>query len=255
MPTIRRPLYVSVVLALFLAPRAYPQYSIVSPPATYGDPDLRGISVGYTIPVLCDGAGESMDAWASSFLEAEGKPPVKPASTGDEDIDMEAESDYSREYALWASMYSSLSAADSDAATAWAEGAKGPGIGEVVIVKVLGLEGLGIRAGFQKNADLYSKNARPRKVRVWALAAGHLNIGQYYNYYEDVKALTFIDSELDDVMDWQPLYAPSVKAPATTISGTDDTADTAWFVAVQILSVYPGSKWEDCCITEIGIMQ
>jgi hypothetical protein len=124
-------------------PFVHSQYRIVDPPATHGDPGLRGISVGYTIPLLCDGVGEPMDAWASSFLKAEGKPPVKPKFTGDEDTDMEIECDYSYDYARWASMYSSLSLSDSDPSTVWAEGVKGPGIGEVVITKVLGSRGWG----------------------------------------------------------------------------------------------------------------
>lgn len=46
------------------------------------------------------------DAWLSSFLKAEGKPPGKPAATGDEEADMQAVYEYVRALANWASMYS-----------------------------------------------------------------------------------------------------------------------------------------------------
>jgi hypothetical protein len=241
-------------MTVFAASPAFAQYRIIAPPATYGNPSLRNIEIGFTIPELCDGTGEFTDAWSSSFLKAEGKPPQKPKLTGDEDEDLEAESYYSMEYAGWAAMYSAGSVRDGSPATAWVEGVKGPGIGDVVIAPLPRLTGIGILSGFQRNADLFSKNARPRKVRVWLLAAGRKDAGQYDLYYLDVKALACRDVELADKMGWQalPLPSPPADTPPTQTGESEGKPTTVWFAAVQILSVYPGSRWEDCCISEIG---
>ncbi len=238
-----------VMLALPVAA----QYRTVDPPSTYGTLSLRDIDTGYVIPELYPGGGDSWDSWSSSFLKADGQAPKKPAATGDEDTDIENESDFSERYAAWAAMYSAQSVMDGDPATAWAEGAKGPGVGEVVVARIPEPEGIGIMPGFQRSADLFARNARPRKVRVWLLAASRMDVGQYENYYYDVKALAFHDIELADAMGWQALPLPAAAAPPTTMSGGyEGEPFTDWFVAVRVLSVYPGSRWEDCCISEIG---
>lgn len=238
-------------IAVFL----YGQFVTVDPPKTYGNPDLRNIKIDYVIPELCDGGGIYNDAWSSSFLKAEGKPPAQPAATSDEEADMEAQYEYAWALANWASMYSAQSLRDDNPETCWVEGVKGTGSGEVVIAPIPGLKNIGIRNGFQKNTDLYTKNARPRKIKVWLLAAERKNIGEAFDFYINVKAYAVREVELKDTMGWQELPLPQApgNVPKTQVYGMDAKDLTIrWFVAIQIISVYPGSKWEDCCISDIG---
>lgn len=250
----KRPLAFSLSACLFALLAALPaaaQYPIIPPPETHGDSSLRKIAEGYTIPVLVDLAGASADAWSSSFLKAEGKPPAKrDLAEGEEEYELDSE--YSFAYADWASMYSTRSLMDGSPSTAWAEGVAGSGIGEVAIAMLPGLEGIGIRPGFQHNADYFAKNARPRRLRVWLLASLRREVTEITECYVDVKALAYRDVELADRMGWQSLPLPA--APALE-PDPERGEGPFWFVAVQILSVYPGSRWEDCCISDIGMMK
>jgi len=240
---------------LLAAVPAPAQHPLVEPPASFGDPSLRSIEAGFAIPLLRDLAGSSMDLWSSSFLGPEGEPPGKPPASGSA-ADWALEDDYSYRYASWACMYSAASLADDNPRTAWIEGVEGPGVGEVVIARVPAARGLGIRSGFQRSPELFARNARPRRVRVWLLAAASMDASELDEIYEDVRALASIEVELADRMGWQPLPLPSAHAEPTARPGraSDKAGRTAWFVAVQILSAYPGSRWEDCCISDIGMI-
>jgi len=250
----KRPFAFSLFAGLFALLAALPvaaQYPIIAPPETHGDSSLRKIAEGYTIPVLVDLAGASADAWSSSFLKAEGKPPAKRAlAEGEEEYELDSE--YSFAYADWASMYSARSLMDGSPSTPWVEGVTGPGIGEVAIAMLPGFEGIGIRPGFQHSADYFAKNARPRKLRVWLLASLRREITEITECYVDVKALASLDVELADRMGWQSLPLPA----APELEPDPERGEGPfWFVAVQILSVYKGSRWEDCCISDIGVME
>jgi hypothetical protein len=234
------------------------QFCDIKMPVSYGNPLLKKISQGFVLKDLCTGAGIHNDAWSSSFLQPEGKPPVKPAPTGDEDADMEAEYVYLAEYARWTCMYAPERLRDGDPATPWVEGVKGPGIGEVVVAYLPSLTTIGILNGFQKSADLYAKNTRPRKVKIWLLAAERMDVSECAEYYFNVKTIGSIEAELKDAMGWQklPLPVPPGNIPKTKTAGvSEQDSEVKWFVALQILSVYPGTKWEDCCISEIGVME
>ncbi len=244
----------AALIVLALPAAAFAQFRTVDPPQSYGDPVLSGIRVGFTIPVLVLGEGDAWDAWSTPFLRPDGTAPARPAPSGDADDDFINECDWSSAYARWAAMYSAQSVMDGDPATGWAEGAKGSGVGSVLVAAIPGSSGIGIKSGFQRSASLFAKNARPRLVRVWLLAAARVAASQFDTYYYDVKALAYRDVELKDAMGWQALPLPPASAPPTMMEGSDQGDSTSWFVAVQILSVYPGSAWEDCCVTEIGAM-
>ncbi|HOJ99269.1 MAG TPA: hypothetical protein PLW34_06890 [Termitinemataceae bacterium] len=233
------------------------QMNPLYPPVTYGNPDLRNISLGYVIPMLEDELGKPEDQWASSFLKSEGKPPEKPKAPAGQELEPEVLYEYQVSFVSWASMYGPRRLKDNLADTCWVEGVEGPGIGEVVIAAVGDdLKKLGIRIGFQKNKDLYQKNARPRQVKVWLMAAEENVIGDP-GYLKNIKVYAVHEVELKDTMGWQPLPLPPIPAsvPKTKTEGLDPKHwKPHWLVAIQIVSVYPGSKWEDCCITEIGTM-
>lgn len=111
---------------------------------------------------------------------------------------------------------------DGDPATAWVEGAKGQGENEGVTFYFDGdyqVNGFIIKAGYHKSAELYQKNSRPAEIK----------ISDTYGSCE-----TYL---LQDVFAEQniKLIKPMV---------TDN-------ITVTILSVYPGSTFEDTVISEI----
>lgn len=109
--------------------------------------------------------------------------------------------------------------------TAWVENADGDGIGEWIKLsfdRTYTINGIEISNGYKKSADLYAKNNRPRQVRL------HFSDGSYQDYdltdtFEGAQRLTFPE-------------------PVTTNS-----------IMIELLSVYPGTKYQDTCITELQV--
>jgi len=197
--------------------------------------------------------------WSTSYLKATGKAPEKPAVTGDKDPE-EIDYEYDQVFDRWSSMYNAYSAMDGNPATAWCEGKEDEGIGEILIVKADILNPVYIWNGLGKNNNLYFANNRAKKIRLTVLQAkkaskliGQFNIGITYN---DITVLGSHDITLKDHNGWQPLPIPTHKRLSTQsiidnkeqIVKTEDTT----FIAVEILSVYKGTKYNDTCISEIG---
>ena len=109
---------------------------------------------------------------------------------------------------------------DGDLATAWNDGAPGSGVGERLTfafdepVELVSLE---IVNGYAKSADLYAANARVREARI-------------------VTDEVTTDVELLDIISPQ------------TIDGPFGTTGS---VTIEVLSVYPGNRYEDLAISEI----
>ena len=113
---------------------------------------------------------------------------------------------------------------DGDLSSAWVEDAAGQGEGESVTIRLDGtyaISGFTINAGYQKSADTYNNNSRPAGLRV-----------------------TFFDGS-------------SVEVSLEDVNGeqriTFDTAVDTSSVTFTILSVYPGSVYQDTAITEISL--
>lgn len=114
--------------------------------------------------------------------------------------------------------------ADGDLSSAWVEGAAGQGEGESITLRLDGtyaLSGFTINAGYQKSADTYYNNSRPAGLRV-TFSDG-----------------TGVDVSLEDVNGEQRV----------AFEGAVDTSS----VTFTILSVYPGSVYQDTAITEISL--
>lgn len=110
---------------------------------------------------------------------------------------------------------------DGSDGTAWCEGVPGTGAGESVAISFGGQAmplGLVIRNGYGKSADAYYDNARPRTVEVRTSTG---------NWYRTELADTIADQDLSLPGEW-----------------------IDW-VSVTIVDVYPGSKWDDTCITAL----
>lgn len=155
---------------------------------------------------------------------------------------------------LLACTYGPTRLLDGDPATAWCEGAKGPGVGEVVVVPLPGSGPLEIRDGYGKSPELFAQNARVRRVEVALLGSGWEAPAQY-TVVAATPVLGRREVELKDVDGWQELPLPEWSAPTgwapSLPAGWTVPPQTPRFVAMRILSVYPGTKYEDTCVSEI----
>lgn len=120
-------------------------------------------------------------------------------------------------------VYTASQLIDGDITEAWIEGANGQGINECITVYFDGkypISGMTIHAGFQRRADLYERNSRPAELRI-SYADG---MSEVYNL-QDINGAQIIDFS--------------------------DTVVTD-YVSLSIVSVYPGSEWEDTAISEVS---
>lgn len=105
---------------------------------------------------------------------------------------------------------------------AWVEGQRGQGIGEWITIdfrELRSVKAVIIRNGYQKNADIFSRNGRVQKLRL-VFSQG------------ETQTLT-----LKDDMDLQKIAI--------------DPAVSAWWVQFIIDDVYPGSRYADTAITKL----
>lgn len=202
------------------------------------NPILKALKVASVIKSLDDSGTGSFNHWCSSFLPPDAP---KPAKTAEMD-------DFLREYqwALdnWSCQYSPERLMDGNPATAWAEAAPDEGIGEAVIARVDLTKPVRIWAGFGHSLDYFKKNARPRKVLVTVLRAERGDAHQFGTVYQNIRAIAQGETELQDMNGYQALDLPSFDV--------DEDMAGLGFVAVKILSVYPGTKYKDALISEIS---
>lgn len=113
---------------------------------------------------------------------------------------------------------------DGSLSDAWVEGASGQGEGESITLNLDGIykmSGFTINAGYQKSSSTFENNSRPARLLVT---------------FSDGSS---VDVYLDDVIDQQKITFVS---PVETSS-----------VTFKIVSVYPGSKYQDTAISEISL--
>ncbi|HSV96501.1 MAG TPA: hypothetical protein VLM75_06135 [Spirochaetota bacterium] len=203
--------------------------------------------------------GEYSRNWSTSHLKATGTGPAKPVPTADQDPD-DVEREYYRDLENWECMYSAWSAMDGNYKTAWCEGKQDEGIGEILIVKADTRKPVQIWNGLGASDSLYKANNRAQKIRVWALQAGKAQkaIGQYDIgiAYEDITVVGSHEITLKDLNGWQPLPLPARRRPAfqSVIENGQPALkyEGSTFLAIEILSVYKGTKYNYTCISEIN---
>lgn len=132
-------------------------------------------------------------------------------------------------YCAWSSLapqsgndYGPDNLGDGDLRTAWCENAPGHGEGQAIAMVITGgseFTELAIHSGYQKSQSTYQKNSRPRDLRLTS--------------WDGVDMVV----TLADRMGEQRIRLPRAFAYSQ--------------IQLEILSVYPGSKWSDTCITEL----
>lgn len=175
------------------------------------------------------------DRWATSFLKAEGKPPE---SMPDYDYELDRDMDIHD----WTCMFAAFRAFDQNQETAWSEGVKGPGVGEVLVVPLKSSkEPIRIRPGFALSDALFKANNRPRRIKVYALNSTGRDTTQVGLLFWDWTVLTSKEFELKDSNAWQTIQLPAHSPAKESVN----------FIAIEILSVYKGSKYDDTLISEV----
>ncbi len=179
----------------------------------------------------------SFEAWSTSILKPEGKPPIIESADKDELGETKIK------YDNWSCMYSAYNAMDNNPKTAWSEGVEGDGIGEILIVSVDTSRPVEIWGGLGVSQELFNANNRPKNIRVYVLQANASSgAAQFGSFYSDIKVLGNHTIKLKDINNYQPLALPRFTL-------RKDGGRT--FVAIEILSVYRGLKYKDTCISEI----
>ncbi len=163
---------------------------------------------------------------------------------------------------------------DNNPETAWVEGAEGYGTGEYFIAD-LGymLPGkIEIRNGYQKSESIFKKNSRVKNAKITLFAGFHLpgevtEIGEIYRARQTGSSSVVT---LNDAIGLQevPLPVDMKSAFKERILLTRDfktefserledlqefetPMSLHWFLKVEIVDVYPGSDFDDTCISDI----
>ena len=141
--------------------------------------------------------------------------------------------------------YGKGSMRDNDLRTAWAEGAKGPGIGETIIFepKDAYVTEIALLNGFVSNEALYYANARIKKLRV------EVECGEGAEESERHQTQEII---LPD----RPYKDLNPRFPFAFVDWVVQHPSGDGFiqkVKLTILDVYPGRKYQDTAVTELYI--
>ena len=166
---------------------------------------------------------------------------------------------------------------DNDPATAWVEGVKGYGEGEYFIMD-LGYalpEKLSIRNGYQKSESVFRKNSRVKSAKITLFVGFHISgeVTEIAEIYKVKQAGNEIEVELKDKMGIQEIALPydiktifreRVDHTAEFRNVYRDRLDEVkkyepenmtpfylhYFLKFEITEVYPGSSWDDTCISD-----
>jgi len=209
-------------------------------PCETGNPRLAAFLRGEDAELsLNDGVTGDFAAWSTSFLNAEGQPPERPE---DYDVELDGNSDVHH----WTCMYAASRAFDRNQDTAWSEGVDGPGIGEALVVKVEDpRRPIQILPGFARSERLFRRNNRPERIRIYVLESRRPAATQMGIFFADLQILAKAEFTLEDKREWQTLRLPE---HAEKYSAPEHGRG---LIAIEILSVYKGSHYDDTLISEV----
>ncbi|PJZ77397.1 NADase-type glycan-binding domain-containing protein [Leptospira neocaledonica] len=214
----------------------------LSPCTNQGDRSIISKLKNGEIISSLEGGGKpgNFKYWSTSLLKAAGTPPkIKKDDLGYGRID----------YEKWSCQYSAYSANDKNTKTAWSEGVSGDGIGEIIIVQIDIDKPVKIWSGFGKSKELFYANNRPKEIEVYVLQAGVAAASQCCPVVYDIYRIGKGKVSLKDLNGYQDLPIPKFEYLNDSEGGVK-TSHT--FLAIEILSVYKGTKYQDTLITEVS---
>ena len=189
------------------------------------------------------GSGTGSGSLASSFLMPSGTPPKI-------EVPQDDAPDYSPLEAFTC-RYAPGLVTDGDTKTAWVEGSKDYGIGELLIVSCIDLKSpVQIWAGYGKSPAIFTQNSRPKKIKVLVVQSDAGDPTQYGSYYRNLKVINQAVAELKDLNGFQPLAVPAFTASSYK-DKDQNIREYNYFLGIVILDVYRGTKYSDTCISEI----
>jgi len=167
---------------------------------------------------------------------------------------------------------------DGDLSTAWSEGVEGPGLGEYVYLAVGNVfpEKLHIANGYQKSPGVYEANNRVKTIHV-RLYAGFMIPGEVTEVETVVRVRPFPQNHVIPLADQtgvQEFNLPFRKEKAAafvkecrgdflsefaseleTVAAFSPSGEVEpefnWIVQLEIKEIYPGSRWDDTCLSEV----
>ena len=150
--------------------------------------------------------------------------------------------------------YPATNLSDNNLTTAWADGVDGAGVGEIVVVAYPS-DIIWIWSGYGKSQQIFSANNRPAKIKVHILGTYCHDCTRFVCTTSNLNVLAAKEYTLKDLNGFQSITLPKVKMKDNTESDCpgrpNDPEQYHMFVAIEILSVYKGTKYNDTCITEI----
>ncbi len=182
--------------------------------------------------------------------------------------------------------YAPVMLVDGDQLTGWVEGDEGDGIGvDVVVPSLLNLtKPVRIWSGYGKSPELFAANGRPKRVRVTVLrlraaepdthdatscststyvepvvVAEHEVDLRDFNGYQALPVPEFqLDHYLEYPMEWllmdgheRMFYQERVDA-GEAVPFERKPTEYSYLLRLTLLEVYPGTRYADTVITEIG---
>lgn len=154
-------------------------------------------------------------------------------------------------YEKWSCQYGARNVSDGNPKTAWVEGVAGPGTGEVLLIteQLNPSKKVEIWNGYGANESLFQVNNRVKTIGVHIVKAMPDIAGQFGTVYRNLTVVASGTVTLKDVNGFQLLPLPSFKRD--TFHRDDNDWDYAYWLLLEIVDVYPGTKYQDTCISEI----
>lgn len=143
--------------------------------------------------------------------------------------------------------YSKMNLLDNNFNTAWVEGVSGNGIGEKIIIQLnhYRLGAICIVNGYTKNSETYYSNNRIKRVKVEKEFVDYQdpNKTSVEVYEIDIKDIPFSNINLNN------FYSLT-----STIGDYGEGYAKIRSITITILEVYPGTKYNDTCISELYLL-
>jgi hypothetical protein len=161
-------------------------------------------------------------------------------------------------YVQWSCTFSTSKIIDGNPETAWVEGVNGSGIGEVVLVPGLDLKKpVRIWAGCGKSPLIFNANNRPRKLQIAVIRAietgiERTDVALYEEGYDSLKIISKEIVSLEDKNDYQNLPIPDFNVEIYYNPVFKDTREYKYFLGIEILEVYRGTRYDGTGISEIS---